>query len=874
MLPHGGIGSFSTSGPTPACPRMKMAEQKTDVPRSIYSLYRAAVILLGIGALSHTLYYMDWSALGGNFLLFSIITIFFASRVIVKIPKVKGHISISETFIFLSMILFGGGPSILLSTLDAIPGSYRVSKNYLTFLFNIAVYTISTTIVVWSLQSLFVTLPPMTQSEFTPEGVLVLCLMALIQYFSNSLLIAVGVAIRDREPVLQMWRDNFIWTFVTYFAAASAAGIIAKLVGYFGIYAFLAAAPIVAVVYLTYATYLRNVEAAAKQAEEAQRHVEELSHHIAEQERISRALKESEEYFRNAFDHAAGMAVISPSGQWMQVNDSLCNMLGYTEEELLSNGFQTITHPSDLGNDLTNLYQLLEGRIQNYQLEKRYSHKWGNTVWVLQSASLVRDSDGRVKHVIFQIQDITDRKRAEERVHHAAFHDNLTGLPNRTMFSDRLSKAVSRAASDPSYRFAVIFSDVDRFKIVNDSLGHDVGDELLIAFGARLEKCVRQKDTVSRLGGDEFALLIEGVRNLEDVTRIADKIQNSLKEPFQIDGNEFFTSVSMGIAWSSHGYNRPEDMLRDADTAMYKAKANGKAKYEVFDSKMHDRALQTLTLENELRKALENGDIKPYYQAVVGLRTGKIIGFEALSRWIHPTRGLISPADFIPLAEENGLIVPIGIYMLNEACTQLSEWKRKFDLPDLTVSVNLSVTQFKKTDVVGHIKSALRESGLAPHSLKVEVTETVVLEDSGVAIETLKALKQLGVQISIDDFGTGYSSMSYLHKFPFDVLKIDRSFTVRMAVDREAFGIIKTICALAAELGKSVIAEGVERKEHQKMLSDVGCQYGQGYLFSKPVDAATAEELLGIPTPWRDYKFSKAATVEIPVERPSGAYSM
>ena len=287
-----------------------------------------------------------------------------------------------------------------------------------------------------------------------------------------------------------------------------------------GVYAFLGAVPIVGVIYFTYATYLKNVEAAAAQAEQAQQHVEELSHHIAEQERISRALKESEEYFRNAFDHAAGMAVINPDGNWLQVNESLCMMLGYTEEELLDNGFQTITHPGDLGNDLANLYRLLDNKIPSYQLEKRYCHKMGSTIWVLQSASLIRDSDGKARHVIFQIQDISDRKKAEEQIHHAAFHDALTGLPNRMLFADRLSMAVERAKRSADYHFAVIFVDLDRFKVVNDSLGHDMGDKLLVNLSRRLEGCLRTVDTVARLGGDEFAIILDDLSTIESAEKI------------------------------------------------------------------------------------------------------------------------------------------------------------------------------------------------------------------------------------------------------------------------------------------------------------------------------------------------------------------
>ena len=669
-------------------------------------------------------------------------------------------------------------------------------------------------------------------------------MMGFVQYIANSGLIAVGVALRAKKPIWQMWRDNFLWTSITYFAGASAAGIIAKLMGVLGIYAFLAAIPIIAVVYFTYTTYLKNVETASMQAEQAQKHVEELSHHIAEQERIGRALQESEEYFRNAFDHAAGMAVIDPEGKWLQVNESLCSMLGYTEEELLTKGFQAITHPQDLGNDLANLYQLLDGKISSYQLEKRYCHKTGQTVWVLQSASLVRDADGNTRHVIFQIQDISDRKKAEDQIRHAAFHDALTGLPNRTLFADRLSMAVERAKRTASFHFAVIFVDLDRFKIVNDSLGHDMGDKLLVELSQRLQNNMRAVDTVARLGGDEFAILLDGISSINDATEIAERIQNSLKEPFDLNGHEFYTSASMGISCSMQAYERPEDVLRDADTAMYRAKANGKARHEVFDNHMHTRAVEALTLENELRRAIDKGEIEPYFQPIVALETGAIVGFEALARWIHPERGLVSPADFIPLAEETGLIVPVGLAILREACRQTAEWQKNYNFPELFISVNLSGKQFKQATLISDIKEILFDTGMHPHFLKMEITETIVMEDTRLAVDMLKQLKGIGAQISIDDFGTGYSSLSYLHRFPFDNIKIDRSFVSRMTKDKESLSIVKTITTLASELGKEVIAEGIEKKEDWKLLTEIGCQYGQGYLFSKPVDKLSAGELL------------------------------
>ena len=822
---------------------------------TVLHIYSWTVIVLGSFVLLFTLARINFFQLGYSYLIFSVVTIVFASRIIVQIPRIKGHISVSDTFIFLSILLFGGEAGILLSTVDAIPPSIRLSKTRTTLAFNVTVFAISTFVTVWSLRLIFGRLPELARREFTSEYVVAICLMGLFQYVVNSGLVAIMVALRAQKPVWRMWKDNFLWTSITYFAGASAAGLIAKGVGVVGLYAFLAAMPIVAVVYFTYTTYLKNIESAANQADLAQKHVKELSHHIAEQERTSLALQESEQYFRNAFDHAAGMAVVAPDGKWLQVNESLCKMLGYAEEELLKEGFQAVTHPGDLGNDLANLNRLLENKIPNYQLEKRYCHKMGDTVWVLQSASLIRDVEGLPRHVIFQIQDISDRKAAEELIHHAAFHDALTGIPNRTLFADRLSMAIERAKRTLDFRFAVIFLDLDRFKVVNDSLGHDSGDKLLIDLSRRLEKCVRSVDTVARLGGDEFAILLDGIATIVEATEIADRIQNCLKEPFDFDGEKFFTTASMGIACSSQGYDRPEDILRDADTAMYRAKASGKARHELFDSQMHTRALQALTIENELRRALENGDIQPYYQAIVSLSTGEIAGFEALARWVHPERGLISPADFIPLAEECGLIVPIGQSMLSQSCNQGAAWQKQFDRPDMTMSVNLSGKQFRQSLLISEVKKVLHDSTLAPNHLKLEITETMVIEDIVSAVDMLKQLKGLGVQISIDDFGTGYSSLSYLHRFPFDVLKIDRSFVARMTKDRESLGIVRTIATLAAELGKTVIAEGVETVGQQKILTAVGCQYGQGFLFSKPLDAISVEQMLSVPRQWHDLEF-------------------
>jgi len=845
------FSSKTVSSTSPSCISLNDVKTKLTATHPILRYYTWSIITLGAMVFFASAVRLDYAQVPYSYFIFAVVTLVFSSRITVQIPGVKGHISVSDTFIFLSIFLFGGEAGILLSTIDAVAGSYGISNRRRTLLFNVAVFSISTFINVWTLRLFFGSIPDLVHDSLTSTNVAGICTMGLVQYLVNSGLASTYVALRSGQPVWHTWKDRFLWTSLTYFAGASAAAIIAKLIGLIGIYAFLAAMPIVAVVYFTYTTYLKNVQSASAQAELAERHVEELSHYISEQARISKALEESEKYFRNAFHHAAGMAVVDPAGNWLQVNDSLCKMLGYSNHELLQQGFQAVTHPDDLGNDLDNLNLLLQGKISNYQLEKRYRHKTGSTVWALQSASVIREESGDPRHIIFQVQDISDRKKAEELMHHAAFHDALTGLPNRTHFTDRLKIAIERAKRSADFQFAVIFLDLDRFKIVNDSLGHDSGDKLLIELSRRLEFCIRTVDVVARLGGDEFAVLLDGIPALAEAEAVAVRIQESLKSPFEVDGEKFRTTVSMGIAYSTLGYTSPEDILRDADTAMYQAKANGKARHEIFARHMHTWALKALTVENELRHAVDNEEIEPYYQPIVSLEDSEVVGFEALARWVHPSRGLISPADFISLAEETELIVPLGLSIMEQACRQTVEWQTELSRPDLSISVNLSPKQFKEAGLVNDIRRILRETDLRPSALKVEITETMFIDDLSGAIDMLKQLRRLGIQVSIDDFGTGYSSLNYLHKFPFDVLKVDRTFINRMPRHMESRGIVKAIVLLAAELGKEVIAEGVQTAEQHRLLTMVGCHYGQGYLFSKALDAESAGQLIQIRKPWK-----------------------
>lgn len=426
-------------------------------------------------------------------------------------------------------------------------------------------------------------------------------------------------------------------------------------------------------------------------------------------------------------------------------------------------------------------------------------------------------------------------EETKEHFRHAAFHDSLTGLPNRAMFSELLKAELQTSKRTKDHRFSVLFLDLDRFKNINDSLGHTHGDLLLVAFAERLERTLRPVDTLARFGGDEFAILLSGIVDTTDAVRVAERIQAELSVPFDLDRNSAFATASIGIALSSSGYDRPEDILRDADIAMYRAKENGKARYEMFDHGMHARAVQRLQLESDLRQAVERKEFCIHYQPIVALDSGRLAGFEALVRWNHPRRGLVSPLDFIPVAEETGMIVPIGQFVLEEACKKVREWQLASPSHrSLSLSVNLSARQVAQPDLLDRIKTALDQTKLAPHCLKLEITESVVMENAEAAVMMFKQLRSIGVQLSIDDFGTGYSSLSYLHRFPLNYLKIDRSFVMRMTDNDNA--IVKTIATLAQNLGMEVIAEGIETEEQHRQLKELGCEFGQGYLFSRPVD--------------------------------------
>jgi diguanylate cyclase (GGDEF)-like protein/PAS domain S-box-containing protein len=461
----------------------------------------------------------------------------------------------------------------------------------------------------------------------------------------------------------------------------------------------------------------------------------------------------------------------------------------------------------------------------------------------------VQDFEARVvicgaDEVLAIVRDNTERKQLERQLAHQAFHDALTDLPNRTLFTDRLGHALVRAARR-EVSVAVLFLDLDRFKVVNDSLGHDVGDQLLAAVGSLLRGCVRRGDTVARLGGDEFTILLEDVATVADAAHVAERIMAAMQGPFQLAGQEICVSASIGIALSGGHATTPEDLLRDADAALYRSKNRGKARYEVFDASMQAHALERLQLENDLRHAIERGDLRVYYQPIVSLGSGHVVGAEALLRWQHPEHGFVPPGQFIPLAEESSLILPLSRWVLAEACRQAAAWQRRYpDAPPITVGVNLSVRQFQHPALVDEVAAVLRETGLDPHCLSLEITESMMMETAEGTSVILRRLKELGVKLAIDDFGTGYSSLGYLKRFPVDMLKIDRTFVAGLGRDPEDSAIVHAVIRLAHTLGLEVTAEGIETADQADNLRATGCELGQGYLFARPLPADAVEAVL------------------------------
>ena len=576
--------------------------------------------------------------------------------------------------------------------------------------------------------------------------------------------------------------------------------------------------------------------------------LERTIRYALEQSRTLRALRESEErYALSARGANDGLWVWDLRSEEVYFSPRWKSMLGHGEDEIGSGPDEWFSrvHPDDLEILRSAIERHVHGATPHLEHEHRMRTAGGVYRWMLSRGLAVREN-GSATRIAGSMTDITERKLAVERLTHDAFHDALTQLPNRALFMDRVQRAVEMQRRHPQWLFAVLCLDLDRFKVVNDSLGHAVGDELLVAVAGRLLETVRHTDTVARLGGDEFAVLIERPESAAETVRTARRIQEALVEPFSVAGHEVFTTASIGIALSTTGYDDSQNVLRDADIAMYRAKSGGRARHEVFDTAMHQRTVEVLQFETDLRRAVERGELRVHYQPIVAMSSGELVGFEALVRWQRGST-LVSADEIVPLAEETGLIVPIGEWVLRESLRQMRQWdeegrtRRRVDL-----HVNLSPRQLLQPEVIDSIERIIRESGIEPRRVHLEVTESALIEDARGAAELLQRLREIEVRLSLDDFGTGYSSLSSLRQFPFDMLKIDRSF-VRDADSVRGNEIVRTISSLARVLGMAVTVEGLELEDQADRMRELGIEFAQGFYFSRPLTPERAVEMMVQP---------------------------
>ncbi len=803
--------------------------------------YMVTVIVAGAFCILWALFNVDLRQVDAYFVLLAIFTIAVGSRLTIEMPRFNSHISVSDIFIFLTLLLYGGEFAVLLAAAEATASSWRFCKRKVTVVFNAATMAVSTSVVVWVLKAfgLYTDSHLHGRADYRQSFVIALSIIALTQFLVNTSLASFHRTLKDGIPFWETWKSKYIWTFFSYFIGAASAGLLIMISDVMGLGVILATFPVIFFVFLSYRMYLKNVEISVQRAEEAQAHASEL-------ETTSAALRDSEERFRSAFTYAPiGIGLVAPAGKWLKVNRAMIEILGYSEDEFLTSDFHAMTMQDDLGDALIKVHELITRKIANHQREQRYIHKNGHIVWTSWSVSAASDEKSEHPNLIFQIQDITARKFAEEKLQHEATHDALTGLPNRAFFMNHLSEGLEKTREIQDYKVSVLFIDLDRFKYVNDSLGHLVGDDLLKEIATRLTDCMRPADIVARLGGYVFTILVQGKYDINEVTRIAERIQKKFAIAFNLRGHEIYSSASIGILHASEQHKVSEDIMRDADTAMYQAKRAGKARHEVFDEKMHSAAKEILQLETDLRRAVEREELAVSYQPIYTLATGRIEGVEALARWHHAKLGEVSPSKFIPLAEEIGLIDKLSEQVLRRACREIGSLKMEIgDEMPLSMSVNLSCRQFAQPTLVKTIESILDETAFSPRDLRLEITESVFFEHSERAVEMLNRLRQLGTEIDIDDFGTGYSNLGYLMKLPISNLKIDQSFVSMIDEEGGNDDIVRAIVTLARNLGLRVIAEGIETESQLKKLNMLECEAGQGYLFAAPMAYERLREFL------------------------------
>ncbi len=804
------------------------------------TLYWWGVVVAGSLAVLHALWWLlGQSAATVSLVVAGMAIAMSAGFFPVRVAHSKNAFTAGEIFCFLLLLMFGPQAALLAAAGEAMVGSWRASKRWTSRLASPAISALAMLAAGSALQAVRV-------ASGNHPGLLVLLTMVLaVGYFAINTLLVTGVARLKRG---EWWTPAdlfaiFGWVGVVYAGSGTVAVLLFLTYEQTGLDVLAATIPLLAMLLATLHYFFRQQEAAETarraSAEAAEREAELAARHVRE-------LQASERRFHSAFTHASiGMALLGFDGEVLQANDALRELLGQDDRALAGHLFAEHVHADDRPALLQALAGVRAKGFEGFALEMRCRHHDGHDVWVAAHVAFFTEPDAVAPCLILQTQDVSARRAAEAGLHHIAFHDSLTGLPNRRRFHELLGQAVDRAEHDPKEAFAVMFLDFDRFKLINDSLGHSAGDDFLVQVSRRIAGCMRAQDVVARLGGDEFAVLLQRLENDRIALSLADRLLEALKQPYEVANTAINSSASIGITFSSFGHRCTEDVLRDADTAMYKAKGAGKARYALFDASLHIEVANRLRLEGDLRRAIDEGQLAVAYQPLYDLNSRRISGFEALARWRHAQDGEISPAAFIPIAEEAGLIQRVSDFVMNCACRQLVQWQALDPaLQHLTVSVNVSGNDIAHSAFVGRVTRALVESGLRAQHLTVELTENILMSRLEAALPMLGELRRLGVALAVDDFGTGYSSLSHLSSLPIDTLKIDRSFVNRLNINTKEAAVVRAIALLGLSLGKTIVAEGVETAEQAEQLREMGCQLGQGYHLGRPMPAEAVTQLL------------------------------
>ena len=751
----------------------------------------------------------------------------------IQIPRSKHSVATGDVVIFLLLALHGTSAAVLAAGLEALIAASRSSLRLSSRIASLCAAAVG--------MAIGGILLDVAQSWLQDQGLphaaahLGALAGAVFAYFivSTMTLMHIVCLKRGMRLTLKDWFDGTSWVGALYLVSGMLAGLLSLNAQQFG-----RSAAAVGV-------FVIGVSLALLRAHFRQR----IAENEAQEARVAAAELEAEQHqkrFHSAFTHASiGMAIVSSEGAVLQANHALCALLGYNESQVVGRTFRDLLQPGDAALLDRHVSGVAERRDDTFSIELRCLCADQSETWVSLHCARFNEHASSDAGLIFQLHDITSRRRAEGELRHVAYHDTLTDLANRNCFQERLSVAVERSRLDRRFNFAVMYLDLDRFKLVNDGLGHPAGDELLREAARRLVACVRPKDLVARLGGDEFAILLEETQNPSHVVGLGERLLEALKEPVRINGTEVRPLASIGVAFSDLGYSEPDEILRDADLAMYKAKAEGKGRMALFDASLHEQLGHKLQLEADLRHAIEERQLTLAFQPLFDLEPYRLNGFEALARWHHPVRGEISPGVFIALAEEIGCIDALTTWAIDAAVRQLAAWRRDAPhLEDLVMHVNVSGKDLSRRQLVPHVREVLKRHQLPARLLTLELTESTLMEQRELAMRSLAELRELGCKLSIDDFGTGYSSLAYLSTLPFDCLKIDRSFVIGMHKSPQNVEIVRTIVSLGASLNKRVIAEGIETHKQLLLLKQLGVPIGQGYLLARPLSAAAVQGLL------------------------------